>query len=241
LQKGNKPVDLNCEERLSDSTLSDRVWRAQSEGGGNFISVANPHWGIVVTRWHGNTLLTVRGPETKATPAVGLPDAEFFGIQFRLGTLMPHLPPQYVMDRQDITLPNASSRSFWLQGAAWEFPDYDNAETFVKRLAETGLLVGDTLVRAALEGEPLSASLRTVQRRFLRATGITHNDVYQIQRARQAARLLKDGASILDTVEAAGYYDQPHLTKSLRALLGLTPAQLAPETQRAPLSFLYKS
>ena len=42
--------------------------------------------------------MTVRGPETKATTAPVPADAEFFGIQFSLGTFMPGLPPGRLAD-----------------------------------------------------------------------------------------------------------------------------------------------
>jgi AraC-like DNA-binding protein len=49
--------------------------------------------------------------------------------------------------------------------------------------------------------------------------------------------LLRQGVAIFDTAEQAGYADQPHLTRSLKRLIGLTPAQLAPESNVIPLSF----
>lgn len=39
--------------------------------------------------------------------------------------------------------------------------------------------------------------------------------------------LLHQGTSILDTVYKAGYYDQSHMTNSLKRFLGQTPAQIA--------------
>ncbi len=185
--------------------------------------------------------LTVRGPETTATLAYCPADAEFIGIQFKAGTLMPNLPPQMVMDRRDVNLPQATTKSFWLNGSAWQFPNYENADTFVNWLAHDGLLVQDSVVEAALGREPLEMSLRTVQRRFLQATGLTQTNVYQIERARQATRLLKQGVSILDTVELAGYADQPHLTRSLKRFIGLTPAQLVAQDRTQQLSFLFKT
>ncbi len=38
--------------------------------------------------------------------------------------------------------------------------------------------------------------------------------------------LLQQGVSIVDTVDQAGYADQPHLTRSLKRFIGQTPAQL---------------
>ena len=49
-----------------------------------------------------------------------------------------------------------------------------------------------------MRDETLALSSRTVQRRFLHATGISHRTARQIERARRAVTLLRDGASILD-------------------------------------------
>jgi methylphosphotriester-DNA--protein-cysteine methyltransferase len=79
-----------------------------------------------------------------------------------------------------------------------------------------GLLVHDPIVDTVLQGEVSDLSARSTQRRFLRATGLTHTIVRQIERARYATMLLKLGTSILDTVFEAGYFDQPHLTRSVK-------------------------
>jgi methylphosphotriester-DNA--protein-cysteine methyltransferase len=47
-----------------------------------------------------------------------------------------------------------------------------------------------------------------------------------MQRAQHAQALLQQGVSILDTVDEAGYFDQPHLTRSLKQFIGYTPAQI---------------
>jgi hypothetical protein len=218
-------MKFTFDARPSDSPFVDGVWRTQSEGGGSFISVAESHWGMVVTKSQGKTILTIRGPETRAMPAPVPEDAEFFGIIFKLGTFMPHLPNSTLVD-DELHLPETASRSVWLNSTAWQLPDFENADTFVDRLVREGLLVQDPIVDVVLQGHATDLSPRSLQRRFLRATGLTHGALCQIERARQAAALLAKGVSILDTVELAGYADQPHLTRSLKRLLGQTPAQL---------------
>jgi AraC-like DNA-binding protein len=151
------------------------------------------------------------------------------------------MPAKMVIDRRDLNLPEATSRSFWLNGSAWEFPDYENADTFVDWLIRDSLLVYDPVVEAVLKGQPVDLSLRSVQRRFLQATGLSHNTLYQIERARYATTLLMQGMSILDTVFQAGYFDQPHLTRSLRHFIGMTPAQIVDQNRIERLSFLYKT
>lgn len=230
---------LNFEDRLSDSPIVERVWRSRSERGGHFVSIAATNFEIAVTRVGGTTSLTLRGPETKATMIECPPEGEWLGIRFRLGTFMPSLMPEGLRDHNDVTLPDASSRSFWLNGSAWEYPDFDNAEDFVARLVQKGIVTREPAVEAVMRSEPSVQSLRTAQRHFLRATGLTHRTVQQIERARHATNLLRQGASILDTVYDAGYFDQAHLTRSLKLLVGQTPAEIARRT--AQLSFLYKT
>ena len=51
-------------------------------------------------------------------------------------------------------------------------------------------------------------------------------DQETIERARQALSLLQKGEPILDTAYLLGYFDQPHLTRSLKLYAGKTPAQI---------------
>lgn len=230
---------LTFEERLSDSPLIERVWRSQSERADTFLSVAQCHFEMAVTRHRGKMFITLRGPETKATAADCPAEGEWLGIRFTLGTFLPHFPPGVLRDRNDVTLPDATGRSFWLNGSAWDYPSFDNAETFVKRLVAKGLLVRDAAVAAAVHDVPQTLSLRSEQRHFLLATGVTRGMVRQTERARYAVNLLRQGVSILDVVDRAGYFDQAHLTKSVKYRIGQTPAEIV----RAPrqLSFLYKT
>jgi hypothetical protein len=234
-------VNLQCEERHSDSPFVERVWHSQSGGGGSFISTAESHWEMVVTRYRRRTVLTVRGPETRATAAYCPPETEFMGIVFKLGAFMPRFPVELVMNRRDLNLPQAGRNSFWLDSSAWEFPRFENADVFVNRLVHEGLLVHDRLVDVALRERPTSKSRRTVQRRFVKATGLTYNAVFQIRRARYATNLLTKGVSILDAVHKAGYSDQPHMTRALKRFMGQTPGQIAGGESARPMSFLFKT
>lgn len=227
------------EDRPSDSLYVERVWRCHSEAAGTFHSIGSPNWEMALTRLEGKTSLTVRGPETRATAADCPANGEWFAIRFKLGTFMPLWRPADLRDRSDVTLPDATSWSFWLNGSAWEYPNFENAETFVKRLVNKGLIAMDHSVTAALSGQPQQRTIRTTQRHFLHTTGMTHNTIRQIERARLATRLLKQGVSILDAAYQAGYYDQAHLTRSLRHFVGLTPGQIIRAEEQ--LSFLYNT
>ncbi len=83
---------ITFEDRSSDSSLVERVWRSHSERAGTFLSMAASHWVMVVTRLAGRTFLTVRGPETRATSADCPADGQWIGVNFKLGTFMPLLP-----------------------------------------------------------------------------------------------------------------------------------------------------
>jgi len=225
-------------DRASDSPLIERVWSCHSESGGTFSSVASPHCEIVFSRINGTTTVTLRGPETRARPVECPPEGEWFAIRFKPGTYFRALPAWRLLDGNDVNLPASSSHSFWLQGARWQHPNFQNAETFVARLEKAGVITRDATVAAALEGDPQLLSLRSIQRRFRAVCGITHTTLRQIERARHAATLLTHGAPIGEAQHEAGFYDQAHLTRSMKRYVGATPATIAREDRQ--LSFLYK-
>ena len=218
---------FTSEIRSSDSSFVHEIWRTQSEGAGNFISTAAIHWDMLLMTYRGKTTFTLQGPETKATHKSVPADAEWLGITFKLGTFMPDLLPVRLLDRDDVNLPETTGQSFWLNGSTWEFPTYDNADTFINRLVRAGLLRHDPLVGDVMQDDALHRSTRALQYRFRRTTGLTHKTVQQIQRAQQAVTLLQQGCPILDTVYQLGYFDQSHLINSLRRYMGQTPAQIS--------------
>jgi AraC-like DNA-binding protein len=229
------------EDRPSDSPFVERIWRCHSEGTDPFRSIAASRCELVVSKLEGKVTMTVRGPETRATPQGGCPgDGEWLGILLKLGTFLPHLPTRTLVDT-GVDLPAVSKKSFWLFGSVWQIPDYDTADTFVDWLVRQGLLARDPVVDAALHGHVEDRSTSTIQRRFLRATGLTQGAVRQIERARYATQLLQQGVTILDTVLEAGYFDQPHLTRSLSYLIGQTPAQIREHSRPEQMPFLYKT
>lgn len=230
---------ISFEDRPSDSPFVERVWRSRSEHAGSFHSMATCNWVMVVTRQKGNTFLTVRGPESRATKAECPPEGEWVGIQFRLGTCMPLLPNGELRDRNGVTLPDNFGRTFHLNGSAWEYPNFENADTFANRLVRQGLIVRDALVEDALRARSDPVSQRTEQRRFLRTTGLTRARIRQIERAREATALLRDGAAAIDVAHDLGYFDQAHLTHSVAHFIGQTPTQIARAEEQ--LSFFYKT
>jgi hypothetical protein len=213
------------ETRLSDSPYVETITHGRTASQGSTIRPAECHWHMVFVRENGRAHPLVVGPLTTAGLASWGEGAEILWIKFKLGAFMPRHSPRDLLDIETI-LPGAATNSFWLNSSTWQFPDYENVDTFVNRLARDGLLVSDPVVSAALQDEAPEMATRTVRHRFLRATGLTQNYLRQMKRAQQAEALLGQGVSILDTVYEAGYFDQPHLTRSLKRFVGKTPAQM---------------
>ena len=218
-------MSIISEERSSDSPYIETVMRGWTVSNGSTIRPAEINWHMVFAKHNGSVHPLVVGPLTTAGIAAWGEGAEILWIKFKLGAFMPHLPTKDNLNTET-SLPDASSKSFWLKGAVHQFPNYDNIETFVDRLVREDVLVHDPVVNAALGDQLPEMSSRTVRHRFLRATGLTQSHIRQFERAQRAEALLRQGVSILDTVFEAGYFDQPHLTRSLKQFIGHTPAQI---------------
>jgi hypothetical protein len=206
----------------------ERVWTAACDSRTDFSSMAKVTPMIAFTRTAGITTVHLRGPETQATTMSSPPDVEYFGAELRVGVYLRPFPPAQLANLQDAQLPTLPDGRILLDNQAWEMPTPQNIDVFVERLERAGLLAFDPLVAEVRHGCAVrNVPERTAQSRFVRAVGLSARKLQVIERARDAARLLRAGASIADVVRDGGYYDQPHLTRALRQLIGHTPAVLA--------------
>lgn len=228
---------VDSDSRSSDSPFVDTIYWARSVGGGSFTSIAVSQWEMVITKRKGKLTFSVRGPETKASIARIPKDAEFLGITFKQGVFMPTLPI-YELINKEIHLSEVRKNTFRLFGEDWEFPNSENAEGLINRLCRKDFLAYDSLVDDVLRGKEQAMSLRSVQRRFLYVTGLTYKTIEQIKRARQALLLLQKGVSIIDVICQLGYFDQAHLTRSLKLYTGETPARVFQSNNLNPVVFL---
>ena len=206
----------------------EKVWTTQSAVETDFIAVAESHWQIVVSTHRGQTGVVLQGPNDHARATPIPREAAFFGIVLRLGTFVPGLSLPNLVGGADVC-PHDTRRTFWLRGSRWEIPTPDNADVFVDRLMKRGVLDEDRDIVRALQDEDAEwslRSLRTVQRRVRRATGLTQSAIRQIARAHQAVDALGHGAPVAEVAVGLGYADQAHLTRSLRRLVGQTPTQI---------------
>jgi AraC-like DNA-binding protein len=214
-------MTIISEQRYSDSPYIESIARGWTVSeGSSMVFVSHP----------GGVRPLIVGPHTSSGMAFWGEGAEILWIKLKLGTFMPHLPARDYVDSEQ-ALPEEPGKRFWFKGAVRPFPEYENVEAFIERLVREDDLLHDPLVSAALQEEPHESSARTMRHRFLRATGQTQKHIRQYERAQRAATLLREGVPILDTVFAAGYFDQPHLTRSLKRFLGYTPAQIIRDSQ----------
>jgi hypothetical protein len=225
-------MSIVYEERRSDSPYVETVTHGWTESDGSTVRPAESRWHLVVVRQAGDARALAVGPLTGAGVASWAAGAEILWIRFALGTFMPHVPAKNLLDTETV-LPDATSKSFWLGGSAWSFPDHENVEALVERLVREGVLARDPVVGAASTGRPPQGlSPRTLRHRFLRATGLAQGAVRQVERANRAAAHLRWGVPIPDVVHEEGYFDQSHMTRSLKRWVGHTPARIA--TARGP-------
>lgn len=233
---------MENEHRPSDSPYIERVYRSDGVSAtGRMHSVASTHWELAIWTHRGSTHVAVRGPETRPSTVPVLPEISPFGILFAHGAAMPHLPIPSLVDSA-MRSPHVTSRAFVLRGQEWELPTYDNAEDFVDQLVRVGVLVRDPLVTDVVADDDVPClTARTVQRRVVAATGLTRGAIRQIERARQAAMLLTEDVAPREVVQRLGYYDQPHLARSLARFIGRTATELRRPNLDDPLSLLYKT
>lgn len=220
------------EGRTSTSPYIHMIWRGRVEHDYLPVCPADTHWNLLLVNHQDRISVKVEGPTNQAIQKTNLEGQEFLVIKFDLGIYLPVIPVKDLLNSNTL-LPEGGGKSFWLDGEAWQFPNFENAETFVDKLVRHDVIRFDPLVSAVLQApaEKPDWSFRTVRRRFLNATGLTQKDIRQIERAHQAAALLGQGTPILDAVYQLGYADQPHMTRSLKRFYGQTPAQLARVTE----------
>ena len=160
------------EARLSDSPFIETITRGHTVGQGTTIRPAECHWHMVLVKMQGKTRALVVGPLTSSGVVAYTEGVELLWIKFKLGTFMPHLPTNSFLD-VETPLPGAAHQSFRLNGSAWQFPDFENADTFVERLARDGLLARDPVVAAVVRGRRgrRGAMLMTSRKRGRRERG----------------------------------------------------------------------
>lgn len=218
-------MDMQYADRTSSSPYVDLIMHGQILQNTTHIRPATNHWHMVFSNHEGKLTPLLVGPWTTSGEASMPEGAEIMWVRFKVGTYFRQMPTRKLVDTE-LLLPDARRNTFWFNSTTWEIPDFENVDTFLAKLAQEDILMTDPIVDAALKGQLVDASPRTVRHRFLQSTGLSQGQIIQLERAQQAMSLLEQGTPILDVVDQVGYSDQPHLTRSLKRFIGFTPAQV---------------
>lgn len=218
-------MSISKVERSSEWTFVRSVTRVEYNSRQSELSLPDGCWDIVVFRNGRSAGVMITGNTTRPVRTINNPGDELLCISFKPGVYMPSYAPLQMRDRA-VMLSKPRTTMVRLGSEVLEIPSFESADDFVKKLATGGLLSHDELVASMFEGDRMAASIRSRQRHFLQSTGLTLSRFQQIERARRAADLLRDGQAGADAALEAGYYDQSHMINSLKAILGQTPKQI---------------
>ena len=186
-------------------------------------------WDIAVLKRRDRIMVLRTGLTTKPVTYVAEPGDEILAISFNPDSFMPLMPGERMRD-EGVLMPMIGQDRFWIGTDVVEIPNFANVDGFIERLARAEIVETNGAVSSVVQGRPMAMSERTLQRHFLRTTGLTYKGFTQIERARKAMSLLQAGQPAADVAFALGYADQPHMIRSLKAIMGQTPSAIAAAT-----------
>jgi len=208
------------------SSLVRSVTRTVFAGSGSLRLQPDGMWDIAFLRSRRGFQVLRTGLTTRPVELPHEEGDEVFSIGFAASAFMPLMPGDRLRD-QGVLLERIGSDRFRIGSDIFEVPRLDNVEDFVARLVKRETVHGNPLVASIVSGHPNAATERTMQRHFLRTTGMTIKAFSQIERAQRAVVLLRSGEAAAEVAFTLGYSDQPHMIRSLRAIMGQTPRQIA--------------
>lgn len=217
-------MESQLTSRPADSPLIQAVtyWVIGDES--ESLAAPDGCWDLVVLKQDDQTNLLLTGQTTRAVSLPFTRGVEITTISFKASAFLSVIPAAALLDRS-IMLP-ITGKHFELASDVFEIPTFENAEGFVQKLLKKEHIHQDTVVDETLRDRPPAYSPRSIQRRFLRTTGMTQIGFRQIQRARQAEELLQQGVPAINVAAELGYADQPHMSRSLKRILGRTPSEI---------------
>jgi AraC-like DNA-binding protein len=189
--------------------------------------------------------LFVAGPDTEAHLITSPGGTEFVAVRFAPGTApdllgVPALELRNQHVRLDALWPEADVRR--LSERIWEAPDRGGTlsselgvapvEPWVRWLV-TRLRAGSPV--ATLAGD-VALSERQLHRRSLFLFGYGPKMLSRILRLGRALDLARGGASFGSAAASAGYADQAHLSREVKALAGIPLGELVPKVGAGPSS-----
>lgn len=208
------------------SPLVEAVTHTVFEDEGSIQFRPDGCWDFAIMKSAGGTVVLRTGLTTSAVTHHYAPGDEILSIAFKAHSFMPLMPGETMRD-QGVVLEGVGRDRFWLGTQVVEIPTLETVDAFVERLVRQEIVEDNRLVASVVAGHPMAMSERTLQRHFLKTTGLTYKAFTQIERAQQAIALLQQGRPAADVAFALGYSDQPHMIRSIKAIMGQTPGQIA--------------
>ncbi len=214
----------NLIKRPSKSPFIKWVFQVNYETDGEVTVTADGTWDIIFTKVGDELKCVITGPTNHTVTFPYYQGQEDIVIQFQEGVYMLGMPAREIINASRTLLTQRGV--VVIRGITFEIPTYDTAEVFVGELYRHGLLARDAMVKQILSEDTSSIPRRSVQRHFLQSTGIPLNRHQQIARAQKAARLIRQGMPLIEVAQECGYFDQAHMNRSIKQILGVTPQQI---------------
>ena len=213
--------------RPSDSPLVENIRLIQFTAAGEMAMTPDACWDIAVFwRADGGVHVLRTGLTTHAVDVTHEAGDEILVISFKPSIFMPVMPGDEMRDR-GVFLETFGRDRFRIGSDVLEIPTLENADAVITKLVRNTVVESNDFVASVIAGRPKAATERTLQRHFLRTTGLTLKKFTLIQRAERAVALLQTGRPSAEIALDLGYADQAHMINSLRAIMGRTPGQIA--------------
>lgn len=213
------------EEHHPDSPVLECVWQAQATRDERYLVPAVEFWDLWFVRQSGGELLAgLSGPTLGHRWIRSTIGEHSWGVQLKAHVSLPGVSKQLLLGGEQQL--GVEAGHVTLAQHAVPLPEFTDLEAFTDRLLELDVLRCDDDVRRMLSDDDAGYSERHRQRRVRAATGLTRKQIEQLSRAREAYALLMQGVPPIECAARCGFADQAHLTRSLRAFHGQTPAQV---------------
>lgn len=208
------------------SSVVASVTHTTFDADGSTLMQPDGCWDFAILKSADRTIVLRTGLTTNAVTHHFSAGDEILAISFKPSSYMPLMPGER-MRNEGVLLPAIGKDRFWLGTDVVEIPSIETVDGFVDKLLRNSIVEDNAVVASVVSGHPLAMSERTMQRHFLKTTGLTYKAFTQIERARKAMALLQQGRPAADIAFALGYADQPHMIRSLKTIMGQTPGRIA--------------
>ena len=260
------PGNTSYREYAPPAHLQDAVvcfWqRAGSEAASGRTAILPD--GCIDVVWVGEQPPFVAGPMTVAVASDVASGVDILGVRFRPGVA----PPILGIGARELRNQRVSCADIWPRDVARAWADVPARGTLDGQITALGEVISrsnsqaqpadDAVVRAArwMGSDPETSlavliqrtglSERQVRRRFDEAIGYGPKTLQRILRLQRllwlASQPAKAPLSLGRLAFAAGYADQPHMTREVAALAASTPGQLLlPDRAHSAVADLFKT